>query len=146
MDAPNQPKKRNYTLPASLPEDEFLPKDKRGYPNRSYLGHTSEIIPTPWANEGGFVEVGQPKRFPPARKRTREQDKERIRLSKIENPGRCQARMIRYDGWCRKNKINGLEVCFKHGGQYRASKKAAERRYKQQLLEERATKIINSVK
>ena len=133
--------KRAYTI-QSLAEDVWLPKDVRGYPNRSYLGHTSDIIPTPWPHEGQPVEGSQVRRIPIREFRTLEQEKERKRLAAIENPGRCQARMRRVDAWCRKFPINGLDVCFRHGGSFKHSRKAAAERYAEQVVNEQAEKIV----
>lgn len=127
-------------------EDAQLPKDKRGRPNRSYLGHTSDLIPTPWENEGAFVEPGEPRRFPLRKDRTYAQEQERIRLAAIENAGRCASRCQRYDGWCRKFPMKGLNVCMKHGGKFVHSKNAAAKRYAEEQLQEKAKRIIARVK
>jgi len=127
-------------------DDAQLPLDKRGRPNRSYLGHTSTIIPTPWENEGAYIEFGAPRRVPIRKVRTYAEEQERIRLAKIENPGRCQSRLQRTDGWCQKWPINGLDVCYKHGGKFVHSKRVAKRNYEEQQLQEKAQKILRKTK
>lgn len=127
-------------------DDAQLPLDKRGRPNRSYLGHTSDIIPTPWENEGAYLEPGAPRRFPLRSVRTYAQEKERRRLAQIENAGRCQSRANKYDAWCRKWPMNGLDVCRFHGGKFAHSKKAAARNVAEQKLKQQAQKILRNTK
>ena len=127
-------------------DESKLPLDKSGRPNRSYLGHTSDIFPTPWDNEGAFVEVGAPKRFKYVKDRNYAEEQERIRLAGIENAGRCASRRNRYDGWCRRWPQPGMTVCYRHGGKFKHSKKAAAKRVEQQKLQEGAKKIIRNAR
>ena len=125
------------------PEDATLPLDLRGRPNRSYLGHKSLIVPTPGQYEGGYLEIGQARRrFPLTRFRTPEIELERKRLAAIENPGKCQARQNRWDGWCQRYPTPGLEVCYRHGGWDPKVKKGGQRKAANKELQQRAAKII----
>jgi hypothetical protein len=74
--------------------------------------------------------------------RTFAQEQERKRLAAIENPGRCQSRMTRIDGWCQKFPMIGLDVCFKHGGRFAHSRKAAEERKREAKVQSRAASIV----
>lgn len=127
-------------------DESKLPLTLDGRPNYSYLGHTSELIQTPYSLEGQDLEPGQPRRFPVRAVRTYAEEQERIRLAAIENVGRCQSRANRRDGWCRKWPMKGLNVCMKHGGKFVHSKKAGAKRYAEEQLQEKAKRIIASVK
>jgi len=124
-------------------EETRLPIDAKGNPNRSYLGHTSELIPTPWPREGMYIEPGMPRRFPKVKDRTPQEEAERKRLAEIENPGRCQSRQNKIDSWCRRFPTPGLKVCYKHGGKFVHSKKAAARNLAEQKLQNKARNIVN---
>ena len=78
--------------------------------------------------------------------RTYAEEQERIRLAAIENAGRCQSRANRWDAWCRKWPMKGLNVCTKHGGKFVHSKKAGAKRYAEEQLQEKAKRIVASVK
>jgi hypothetical protein len=123
-------------------DESKLPRDTRGRPNYSYLGHTSDIISTPWANEGAFIEPGMPRRFPKRSERSYAEEKERKRLAEIENPGRCQSRQNRYDSWCKRYPTPGLKVCWYHGGKFAHSRKAAVRNVEEQAVMRKAKSIV----
>ena len=123
-----------------------LPLTLNGRPNRSYLGHTSDLIQTPYPLEGQQLEPGQPRRFPLRAVRTYAEEMERIRLAKIENPGKCQSRRQKFDEWCGKWPIKGLDVCRHHGGRFAHSKRAAQQRVAEQELQDKARRIIRNVK
>lgn len=125
---------------------EDLPKDMNGRPNMSYLGHTSDIIPTPWPWEGRKVVPGMPRRFPIRKVRTRAEEAERKRLAAIENPGKCQSRRDQTDGWCQWPCSPGLNVCWVHGGRIKHIRAAGARRVAEQKLLEKAQKIADRAK
>jgi hypothetical protein len=127
-------------------DESKLPRDTRGRPNRSYLGHTSELIQTPYPLEGQRLEPGQPRRFPLRAVRTYAEDKERVRLAQIENAGKCQSRRQKFDEWCGKWPMKGLEVCRFHGGKFAHSKKAAKQRVAEQEIMDKAQRILRNIK
>lgn len=130
----------------SLPGDDKLPLDALGRPNRTYMGHTSECIPTPWPHEGRVIPYGDTlRRFPLIKDRTKEQEAERIRLAAIENPGRCQARRRHFDGWCAMIPPPGNVVCKHHGGNTKAQKARAEATRNMSKTSKRAMELLKSV-
>lgn len=133
----------------ALPGDDELPRElgPEQRPNRSYMGHTSELIPTPWPWEGRDLLPGVPRRFPLQREQSKEIYKERQRLAAIENPGLCQARRRRRDAWCKQKRATGLTVCTWHGGKlFPSMVEKSKRAKKERELMNKAEQIITSVK
>jgi hypothetical protein len=121
---------------------EDLPLGLDGRPNMSYLGHTSEIVPTPWPYEGRRTAPGMPRRFTRRGSgRTFKEEKERQRLAAIENPGKCQSRRNKRDGWCTWPCYPGAKVCWVHGGRLPQVKAAADKRTAEKKMMEKASKI-----
>jgi hypothetical protein len=121
---------------------EDLPKDLLGRPNKSYLGHTSELVPTPWPYEGRRTAPGIPRRFTRRNDgRTKAEDNELKRLAKIENPGKCQGRRNQIDGWCTWPCYPGLTVCWRHGGRIQHIRAVGDKRMAEIRLMEKAGKI-----
>lgn len=100
-----------------------VPSTMESRPNKSYLGHTSEIFPTPWpledrwtGNDPFFRRI--PNQWHTETLYTQEEQvavlHEIQRLASIENPGRCMSRRRHVDGWCAQWVIPGTNYCKWH--------------------------------
>lgn len=100
-----------------------VPSTMESRPNRSYLGHTSEIFPTPWpwedrwtGNDSAFRRI--PSRWSLVRRYNGTERAVLVheinRLASIENPGRCASRRRLVDGWCASYVIPGTNYCKWH--------------------------------
>ena len=115
-------------------------------PNRTYLGHQSDIFETPWrwedrwtGNDPHFRRI--PAKYSPSWltlpvEQRRKMRDEIVRLAAIENPGRCAARRRWVDGWCGRHAIPGGTLCNWHSRDY--EKEQARKNYEQSELERKA--------
>jgi hypothetical protein len=107
----------NNNIPVEVPGSMF------SRPNKSYLGHTSDVFITPWLYEDRST-LNDPffRRIPNQSQRKRfyssEEQEEMLteiaRLAAIENPGRCMERRRRFDGWCTMHPMLGGLRCYWH--------------------------------
>jgi len=91
-------------------------------PNRTYLGHTSELYETPWdledrwlGNDPQFRRIpSRTQRFRMLEAERRKHEVEILRLAAIENPGKCCERRRWVDGWCERPRNTGTLWCHWH--------------------------------
>ena len=121
--------------------------------NTSYLGHTSELFPTPWPFEDRWVR-NDPffRRIPTQTVRNAvytAAEREIItaeiyRLAEIENPGRCRERRRYIDGWCHLWRMPGSDACHRHTPKKKKLKIQKTLREEQDRIE--AVKLLEDMK
>ena len=128
----------------------IIPGTLLARPNKSYMGHTSDIFETPWpwedrwtGNDAHFRRI--PARYGNAWKMMTKEEKraylyEVRRLAAIESPGYCCSRRSRIDGWCKNRPLQGSRKCRWHAGGL--EKKRAKVRAERRELDDQLRRVI----
>lgn len=131
-----------------------VPGTLLGMPNRSYLGHTSDLVETPWqwedrwtGNDPHFRRIpaqASPSWMLMSKSERKKMRAEVRRLAAIENPGNCVSRRRWIDGWCKKSPTPGGTKCRWHASS--TEKIIYKRRAEAAQLQEQAQRIMEQRK